>query len=352
MSRSVRAVGSAGLAALALLTMVTATGADATSTAGAGPAAPPTFKNYVALGDNYTAAPLVPPLDLSALGCMRSGGNYPALLGPKLKVPKVTDVSCAGADTTHVKAAQATPVGFVPPQAGVLTKQTDLVTIGIGANDFAVFPSLLGVCPTLQKSEPTGAPCAKHFTVGGKDVLKESIARMQTRLTQTLKDIKALVAPKATIVLIGYPQLAPPQGTCPELPLAKGDYAYVNAIQTTLNTALTAAAKAAGARYLDVFKASAGHDICKKTKAWVQGKDLDLMKAASYHPLAIEQTAVADLIVKLVSSRTPTFTSAEEATWHAEAEKRANSSAALLSNPATRQSILNRLQQGGLFTTP
>ena len=46
-----------------------------------GPRARPgrTYRSYVALGDSYTAAPLVPSTDTSN-GCLRSSGNYPSLV--------------------------------------------------------------------------------------------------------------------------------------------------------------------------------------------------------------------------------------------------------------------------------
>ncbi|ONI73882.1 GDSL family lipase [Kribbella sp. ALI-6-A] len=322
------------------------------STAAASEAAP-TFKNYVALGDSYTAAPLVPPLDLSNLGCLRSGGgNYPALAAPKLKVPKVTDVSCGGADTTHVKTGQATPTGFVPPQMNALTKQTDLVTIGLGANDFGLFADLLAVCPSLQKSDPDGAPCKKQFSAGGKDQLKENVAKTKTRLVELLKTVKAKIAPKATIVLVGYPRIAPAQGNCPDLPLAKGDYAYLNATETELNTAIQAAAKQGGAKYLDVFKPSEGHDVCAKDKAWLQGATPDLLKAASYHPRAEEQTAVADLLVKLLSGSKQTITAADQSAWSPTLATHREQAAKTLADPAKRRQIESRLAKGGLFSRP
>lgn len=311
--------------------------------------AAPSFKNYVALGDGYTAAPLVPPLDLSTLGCLRSGGNYPALAAPKLKIPKVTDVSCSGADTTHVDTAQATPTGFVPPQSSALTKETDLVTVGMGANDFGVFADLLAVCPSLQASDPDGAPCKKQFTSGGKDELKENVAKTKTRLVEAIKGIKSRVAPKATIVLIGYPRIAPPQGNCPELPLAKGDYAYLTEIETELNKAIAAAAKEGGVKYLERFKPSEGHDVCAKAKAWIQGKDIDLLKAASYHPRAEEQAAVADQLVKLLSGRAQTFSEADLDSWRPTLRENSRESADLLDQPSARKQVENRLAAGGLL---
>ncbi len=336
---------------LRLIAPLTAVALACGGTAGASAReAAPTFKEYVALGDSYTAAPLVPPLDLANLGCLRSGGgNYPALAAPKLKVPKVTDVSCGGADTTHVKTAQATPTGFVPPQMNALTKKTDLVTIGLGANDFGLFADLLAVCPGLQKSDPDGAPCKKQFTAGGKDQLKENVAKTKTRLTELLKTIKAKIAPKATIVLVGYPRIAPAKGNCPDLPLAKGDYAYLNSTETELNAAIEAAAKAGGAKYLDLFKPSEGHDVCAKDKAWIQGAEVDLMKAASYHPRAEEQTAVADLLVKLVSGSKQTVTAADQAAWTSTLATLHQGSVETLADPASHRKINDRLAKGELF---
>ncbi|GAA1520325.1 SGNH/GDSL hydrolase family protein [Kribbella lupini] len=333
-------------AVLAATSLLPVAGADAAVSA-------PSFKNYVALGDSYTAAPLVPPLDLANLGCLRSGGgNYPALAAPKLKVPKVTDVSCGGADTTHLKTAQATPTGFVPPQVDALTKQTDLVTIGLGANDFGLFADLLAVCPSLQKSDPDGAPCKKQFTAGGKDQLKENVAKTKTRLVEAVKTVKSRIAPKATIVLVGYPRIAPAKGNCPDLPLAKGDYAYLNMIETELNTAIQSAAKQGGAKYLDVFKPSEGHDVCAKEKAWLQGQEVDLMKAASFHPRAEEQTAVADLLVKLVSGSAQTLSAAEQESWRPVLNANSRRSAEQLAAPDSKQRIEHRLAQTPLFSRP
>ena len=48
--------------------------------------AAPAFQNYVALGDSYTSAPLVPLPDLLSLGCVRSYSNYPKMLAAALRV--------------------------------------------------------------------------------------------------------------------------------------------------------------------------------------------------------------------------------------------------------------------------
>lgn len=70
---------------------------------------------------------------------------------------------------------------------------------------------------------------------------------------------------------MGYPQIIPASGTCPDLlPLATGDYAYARRINELLASTVQEAARASGAEYVDVFRASAGHDICAKDP-WING---------------------------------------------------------------------------------
>ena len=57
---------------------------------------PPTGR-YVALGDSYSAGPLIPTTDLAG-GCARSDHNYPSLVARPLKVKTFVDVTCSGAD--------------------------------------------------------------------------------------------------------------------------------------------------------------------------------------------------------------------------------------------------------------
>src|SRR4051812_1961944 len=112
-----------------------------TSTAeAAAPAfAPVVFTRYVALGDSYTSAPLVPPPDILSLGCLRPSNTYPKHPAAQLRVTSFTDISWGGADTTNMTQPQSTPLGTFPPQFDALRPDTDLVTVGIGGNDFGVF---------------------------------------------------------------------------------------------------------------------------------------------------------------------------------------------------------------------
>ena len=225
----------------------------------------PQYKKYVALGDSYTSAPLVPLVELLSLGCLRSVSNYPKLLAGLLKVPQFTDVSCGGADTTHMTNPQGTVLGTFPPQFSALTLDTDLVTVGIGGNDFGVFGNIISTCPGLRASDPKGAPCQRHFTVNRVDTLKADIAKTQTRIADVVTGIK-MKSPKATIVLVGYPKIAPEKGTCPTvLPFADGNYAYLYPIEQELNKAVETAAESTGATAAEQARwASQARDLTRQ----------------------------------------------------------------------------------------
>ena len=97
-------------------------------------------------------------------------------------------------------------------------------------------------------------------------------------------------------LLAGYPGIVPDDAVCRRrLPLAVGDYAYASLLGRRLNAELRAAAHAAGATYVDVAAASAGHDVCS-ADPWVNGSRTT-EDAQAYHPLASEQRAVARLVL-------------------------------------------------------
>ena len=268
-----------------------------TAEAGRGEGAPAyDIERYVALGDSYTAAPLIAG-KMSNDGCFRSSNNYPSLVAAELEGATFVDRSCGGATTRDMAGRQDTGFGRVPPQFGALTADTDLVTIGIGGNDFGVFGSLIQGCPGLRRTDPTGSPCRDYFSGGGRDELLARATRVQGRVTGVLRQI-AKRAPGATVVVVDYPRITPRSGTCPRLlPLATGDYRWAGQVNDRLSRSVRRAARRAGATYVDVQGASAGHDICSDDP-WVNGQKTIQGKALAYHPFAEEQRAVADLVLE------------------------------------------------------
>src|SRR6266542_3718406 len=219
---------------------------------------------YVALGDSYTSGPFIPVQSLDPLGCGRSNVNYPSLLARKLQA-SLTDVSCAGADTSNMTASQSVPFGGTnKPQFSALKVNTGLVTVGIGGNDFGVFGELVGTCPGLRASNPTGSPCKDHFTAGGVDTVKAAIAGITPRVAAVLTGVHQR-SPGAAVYLIGYPRIAPETGYCPNiLPFADGDYAWLNSVEEALNAALADAAGGGAASFVDTYGPSRGHDACAR----------------------------------------------------------------------------------------
>jgi lysophospholipase L1-like esterase len=253
----------------------------------------PKALSYVALGDSYVAAPLVPVTDV-AKGCFRSSSNYPALVAKKLGA-RLDDRSCGAARTKDFRRSQFPDV---PPQLSALKPGVDVVTVGIGGNDRGVFAQLVGRCPALRSSDPQGAPCREFMESTGRDTLLTALDRTEKTVTGLLREVHSRV-PKAQVLVVGYPQIVAADNACPELPLASGDYAYAERVNFALTEMLNKAAQATGSTYVDVWTASKGHDICSEDP-WVNGSVTNQQAAARYHPFAKEQVAVADLVVKTI----------------------------------------------------
>jgi lysophospholipase L1-like esterase len=250
---------------------------------------------YVALGDSYTAAPLVPNI-IPANGCFQSTNNYPHLVAKALGVAEFVDASCSGATTADMTQSQ---LPGVPPQLDAVTASTDLVTVSIGGNDEDVFGTLVGYCPTLAPTDPTGAPCRDQMRSGGQDTLLAAVAMTRQHVLEVIAAVKAK-APHAKIEVVGYPKLLPSQGTCSSLiPLATGDYRYVDQVNQRLTWALRQAAAQQHVGYIDVWQASVGHDICA-ADPWINGQVTDPSRAEAFHPFANEQAAVAGLVESAV----------------------------------------------------
>ena len=285
-------------------------GVVAATTVGCGDDNPPTVaptpsagtsigpgSRYVALGDSYAAGPEL-GVDTGSTGCAQTAGNYAHLLAEQLELDLV-DVSCGGADSSALTEEHKPVNGpAVPPQLDAVTSDTRLVTLTIGGNDRQIFNRLVTTCIGLGVKDPDGAPCTelvKEFDVP----LKDQIEMIADRIDDAVTEI-AERAPRARVVVIGYPQVFPARGTCDQLALANGDYPLAHAIVEQMVQAQRDGAKRGGAEFLDLTDVMAGHDMCSKDP-WIAGAAPE-RDALPYHPYAAEQDAVADLLEKLVSS--------------------------------------------------
>jgi lysophospholipase L1-like esterase len=299
------------LAAALLLTGCTASGNDARpgrerttvapSRSSAPPAAgSPAYAHYVALGDSFSAGPLIPTTDLAG-GCARSDHNYASLVARELGVDEFTDATCSGATTRDLTRPQHPFEGStVPPQLASLTRETDLVTIGIGGNDLNLYVTLVRTCTRLRAQDPQGSPCARQLATVGPD-LGVATGRIADNVARSLRAVRER-APDAQVVLVGYLRLVPDRGTCAALPLATGDYVEGRRISVALNSALERAARRTHVRFVDAYALSRGHDICS-ADPWVNGRFTDRQRALAYHPFAEGMRAVADGVLDTLRRR-------------------------------------------------
>ncbi|HEX3540455.1 MAG TPA: SGNH/GDSL hydrolase family protein [Acidimicrobiales bacterium] len=236
----------------------TAAGLVAVVAAAVSPPAGAAPVSYVALGDSYTAAPLVlPPAPGAPPDCLRSAINYPHLVAAAAGLA-LQDRSCSSATTANMTTAQ---YADQPPQFNALSASTGVVTIGIGGNDHDLFVSALVSCGVTDVLDllNIGTPCRNVFGTTFADEARGD----GPAVGAALAGIHAR-APQAKVFVVGYPDILPQQGNCyPQLPLTTGDVAYLNGVEMTLNAMLQQQAAAHGATFVDTFAASIGHDACK-----------------------------------------------------------------------------------------
>ncbi|MER6158875.1 SGNH/GDSL hydrolase family protein [Streptomyces sp. NPDC001868] len=297
----------AGLAgALACGVLVTAISVGRDGDEGNDATSPPTGP-YVALGDSYTAGPRIPEQGGTPAGCERSGRNYPALVAAELKIEAsdFRDVSCTGATIADLSAPQSTDDGTNPAQFDALSRATRLVTVGIGGNDIG-FASAIRRCVTSGVVyQVTGgrdggddAPCEKRYVSGDVDQVRQRIEAADGRLARALDEV-ARRAPKARVYVVGYPAILPSDdGDCGrELELAPGDVSFVRNKERELNGMLRERAEAAGARYVDTYEPSEGHDACSaEDTRWIEPL-LPRSPAAAVHPNERGERGMADAVL-------------------------------------------------------
>ncbi|MGW1587771.1 SGNH/GDSL hydrolase family protein [Streptomyces sp. NPDC002386] len=246
--------------------------------------------NYAALGDSYSAASGVLPVDLSSPLCLRSTANYPHVLASRTGA-RLTDVTCGAARTKDFTASQYPGVA---PQANAVTADTDLVTLTIGGNDNGTFINAILSCGTAGVlTGGKGSPCKDKYGTSFDDAID---ANTYPALKQALGSVRAK-APGARVAVLGYPWITPAAADPDcfvKLPIASGDVPYLHAMQAHLNAVVRRAAEEAGATYVDFAQASAGHDACQAVGTrWIEpllfGRNI-----VPVHPNALGEQRMAE----------------------------------------------------------
>jgi hypothetical protein len=257
----------------------------------------PARANYVALGDSYAAGPLVPDPVLP-LGCLKSSNNYPRLAAPSIGQP-LRDASCSGAKTTHMTQPQnVDPDGPNPPQFSRLDAATRVVSLTIGGNDIG-FSEVVQNCITWN---PFDRPCQRRYVVNGVDTLSQRINQTAPLVDAVLDGIRAR-SPQARTFVVNYPAIFPETGIgCfPQMPVSFSDVGYLRNKQRELNQMIANQAAANGARLVNWYAASIGHDACKGSSTrWVE-PIVPGNWAASVHPNRNGMQGGANALVAAVS---------------------------------------------------
>lgn len=196
------------------------------------------FAPYVALGDSYTAGPMIPHQEGSPKGCRRSSSNYPSVVARQLGLSGADfrDVSCSGATAEEIAYGQRQKVsgGTAPAQLAALSGNTRLVTVGAGGNDVGYFDVLetcarLGIAATaLGDAGAETAPCRDHYGTGGLDGRIQQAGATMADLLRAVKER----APRARVLVVGYPAIFPEHnGSCGSLLMTGGDLPYLRGLE-------------------------------------------------------------------------------------------------------------------------
>jgi lysophospholipase L1-like esterase len=253
---------------------------------------------YVALGDSYSAASGVLPLDPAAPPqCLRSTRNYPHVIAARTGAA-LTDVTCGAAQTKDFFEPQ---YHGMEPQLDALRRTTQLVTMTIGGNDNDTFISAIVKCGIAGSTTlGTGSPCKDQY---GDSFAQDIRTQTYPALVRSLRAVHRR-APRAEVAILGYPWILPPtEGCFHKMPVTRGDVPYLRSIQALLNRKIGQAARRTGSTYVNLNRVSEGHDACKPIGVrWVEPV-LFTTNPVVVHPNALGEAKMATRTMRVLGLR-------------------------------------------------
>ncbi|RNL81135.1 SGNH/GDSL hydrolase family protein [Nocardioides marmorisolisilvae] len=221
---------------------------------------------YVALGDSYSADSGVGPLAKGSYPfCLQSARNYPKLVAADLGL-SLTDVTCGGATTGNLTKSQYPGVA---PQLDALNGTESVVTLGMGGNDSFLFAGAIAACGAFAPVAllDLGAPCKQKYGDRFDRLIEADAPAIGAAL-----DAIHQRSPHAVLYVVGYLDILPQSGRCyAKMPLTTGDTAYMNGVEKHINTMLAQQAALHGARFIDTYAPSIGHDVCQPAGVrWIE----------------------------------------------------------------------------------
>lgn len=279
------------------------------------------YREYVALGDSWTADVVVlnsdgtPDDTYAPVDCAQSRHDYPKIVAATLGVSTFRDASCGSATTGDFANPQTgLPAGGTnPPQFDRLTKKTDLVSVGIGGNDAGIASAGLDCLNAIPAANPItdggyGKPfggCKAKYVKDGRDQLSEQIQASEPKLVAAFQAIHA-ISPRARILAIDYIGVVPDHGCYPTVPASDEDMQYIHDKFIELNAMVQRAAAAGGAEFVSTYDAGIGHDMCQLPTvryAEVYGPSVnDPAVGVPAHPNAAGARAQAAAVLEYLST--------------------------------------------------
>lgn len=243
----------------------------------------PAPKNYVALGDSYAAMGSRSADTSGPSECLRSTDNYPARVAEALQVEQLDDVTCSGADTSHIHASQIE----------ALQPDTQLVTLSIGGNDIG-FGAITGCFLETMRMGTPGNCVDAH-----KSDIDAQLAALPAKLEAVHNEIMTR-SPEATVVVTGYVPIVETGDDCTEIAaLSQADRDWAVELTADVNDTVRQAAQNADATF--VLPQVEGHSVCATpTQRYVDIYGLET-DAYPVHPTPRGQEAMAQAVTQVVT---------------------------------------------------
>ena len=145
---------------------------------------------------------------------------------------------------------------------------------------------------SLTSGSIYGNPCEQQYGSTFTDIVAD---QTYPNLVKALTAVRER-APRATVVILGYPRVMPDAGVpaCyPAMPISMGDVPYVTHWEEALNSAVEKAAAETGARFIDMWPSSADRDACQPAnQRWIEPL-IEPVNADPVHPNTAGEAAMA-----------------------------------------------------------
>lgn len=219
---------------------------------------------YVAMGSSFAAGiGLGPRVPGSPILCMRTINSYPRQLARLLDMP-IVDVTSSGATTRHVLHGGQY---FQRAQIDALGPDTRLVTLTCGGNDIGYVGDLSFLA--ARQTKTLLGWLLRRLWRGPKSAQQRDYDRLREDIIAVVAQVRRR-SPGARMVLVTYPTILPPSGTCDCLGLSAAEVAAMREVGQSLADATKAAATESGALLVDIQQLSAEHHACASAP-WVNG---------------------------------------------------------------------------------